>query len=159
MVIKQFNKTVGRDIEEAIEYTTAASGDNATSICNAFRAIIATRPNLKLVASGTATLILTATSGYPLMTVTSTAAGVLAQATTYANSAGTTVAGAGSLTLTISSGVVTAPSTAHGLTTGMKVTIVDSALTFTGRNGVAIVGSYRLDELQLLLPMHSQWMM
>lgn len=143
MVIKQFNKAVGRDIEEAIEYTTAASGDTATTICNAFRAIIATRPNLKLVASGTTTLVLTATSGYPLMTVTSTAAGVLAQATTFVNGAGTGLTAQTGLTLTISSGVVTAPATSHGLTTGMTVTIADSALTFTDRNGVAVVGSYR----------------
>lgn len=144
MLIRQYNKDTGMTVEEAIEYTTAASGDTATTICNAFRSIIATRPNLKLAASGSSTLVLTATSGYPLMTVVSTGAGTLAQATTFVNSSGTALSGlaTGSVTGTISSGVLTIPHTSHGLTTGMTVTATDSALTFTDRNGVAVTGSY-----------------
>jgi len=77
-------------------------------------------------------------------TLTVTGAGTVAQASTFVNSAGTSLAGlaAGSVTGTISSGVLTVPHTSHGLTTGMVVTVTDAALTFTDRAGVAVVGSY-----------------
>jgi hypothetical protein len=144
LLIRQFNKDTGITVEEVIPYTTAASGDTATTICNGWRSVIATRPNLKLAATGSSTLVLTATSGYPLITVTVTGAGTVTQATTFVNSAGTSLAGlaAGSVTGTISSGVLTVPHTSHGLTTGMVVTVTDAALTFTDRAGVAVVGSY-----------------
>jgi hypothetical protein len=73
--IQQYNINTGETITRYYTYTTAASGDNATSICNAFRSQINADPIIQITATGAATLILTADTGYPIFTVTITATG------------------------------------------------------------------------------------
>lgn len=52
-----------------LSYTTASSGDTATTICNAFRTQLGDAANINFVASGTATLILTTTTTQPFIIV------------------------------------------------------------------------------------------
>lgn len=49
---------------------TSDSTASATEICDAFRAIINSMPELSVTASGTTTLILTAKAGFPIFTLT-----------------------------------------------------------------------------------------
>lgn len=49
---------------------TSDSTASATEICDAFRAIINSMPELSVTASGTSTLILTAKAGFPIFTLT-----------------------------------------------------------------------------------------
>lgn len=69
-------------------YTTAASGDTATTICNAFRTQLGDAANINFVASGTTTLILTATTTLPFIGV----GGSLTAVYTNATSGATTIA-------------------------------------------------------------------
>jgi hypothetical protein len=62
LVITQYNAVIGRTVTEQVSYTTAASGDTATTICNAWRAQLALFSDLKVAGTGTATLIITATA-------------------------------------------------------------------------------------------------
>jgi len=52
-----------------LAYTTASSGDTATTICNAFRSQLGDAANINFVASGTATLVLTTTTTQPFLVV------------------------------------------------------------------------------------------
>lgn len=75
-------------------YTSLASGDTATTIGDAFRDAINANSLIKVAATGTTTLILTAEAGYPVFTTTTiepsttalvhTTPGVVAQGTTAA---------------------------------------------------------------------------
>lgn len=47
--------------------TTAASGSSATTICDAWRAQLAANTGVKITGSGTATFIMTAQTGYPII--------------------------------------------------------------------------------------------
>jgi hypothetical protein len=69
-IIQQYNLSTGVTYTGTYTYTTAASGDTATTICNAFRSQINNDQVLKVTATGAATLILTADAGFPLFTVT-----------------------------------------------------------------------------------------
>ena len=70
IMIQQYNFTTGVTYTGMYTYTTAASGDTATTIGDAFRSQINNDPVLKVVATGTTTLILTAEAGFPVFTVT-----------------------------------------------------------------------------------------
>lgn len=66
-----------------VGYTSLASGDTATTICNAFRRAIIANPQFNhLVTSGTATCILTAAAGYPAIRATALAANTAVVVTT-----------------------------------------------------------------------------
>lgn len=69
-IIQQYNLSTGVTYTGTYTYTTAAAGDTATTICNAFRSQINNDQVLKVTATGAATLILTADAGFPLFTVT-----------------------------------------------------------------------------------------
>jgi len=69
LVITQYVKSIGRLVTEQISYTTAASGDTATTICNAWRAQLAAFKDLKITGSSAATLVLTAQTGNAIFTV------------------------------------------------------------------------------------------
>lgn len=69
-MIQQYNFTTGVTYTGMYTYTTAASGDTATTICDAFRAQINADQVLRITATGTTTLILTAEAGFPVFTVT-----------------------------------------------------------------------------------------
>lgn len=70
IMIQQYNFSTGKTYTANYSYTTAASGDTATTIGDAFRALINADQNLMIVASGGATLILDAEAGFPVFTVT-----------------------------------------------------------------------------------------
>lgn len=58
-------------ITNVYAYTSAASGDTATTIGNAFRTQINADSRIHILAGGTATLMLYAEAGYPVFTATS----------------------------------------------------------------------------------------
>lgn len=68
--ITQFNINTGTNIVREYFYTTAAAGDDATSICDALRDQVNADTIIQVTATGAATLILTADAGYPIFTVT-----------------------------------------------------------------------------------------
>jgi len=70
IMIQQYNFSTGRTYTAQYTYTTAAAGDTPTTICNAFRSQINSDQNIKIDATGAATLILTADAGFPVFTVT-----------------------------------------------------------------------------------------
>lgn len=70
IMIQQYNFSTGRTYTGTYTYTTAAAGDTATTIGDYFRAQINADPTLRVVATGTTTLILTAEAGFPVFTVT-----------------------------------------------------------------------------------------
>ncbi len=59
VTINGYNTTYGYPQTVVLTYTTAASGDDATSICNAFRTQLAAQSSFSVVGTGTATLVLT----------------------------------------------------------------------------------------------------
>jgi hypothetical protein len=59
----------GTTIIRQYQVTTASSGDTATTICDAFRSLINADPIIHVAATGAATLILTAETGWPQFTV------------------------------------------------------------------------------------------
>jgi hypothetical protein len=113
----------GKLVVVPISYTTAATGDTATTICNAYRAMInanaiAAGGQLQVTTSGTATLIITALTGSPLLTVTS---GAGTNAVAYTVSGKTAFTGGTSVAAT---GVFTKAS--HGLAVGDTISITAS---------------------------------
>jgi hypothetical protein len=64
ITIAQYDYATGNDIVKQYYYETAASGDTATTIGDAFRSQINADPTIKVAATGTTTLILTAETGY-----------------------------------------------------------------------------------------------
>jgi hypothetical protein len=58
----------GITVQVPLKYTVQATTDDATTVCNAWRLILA-KTNLEITASGTTTLILTADSGAPVFVV------------------------------------------------------------------------------------------
>jgi hypothetical protein len=70
IMIQQYNFSTGRTYTAQYSYTTAASGDTATTIGDAFRSQINNDQNIKIAATGTTTLVLTAEAGFPVFTVT-----------------------------------------------------------------------------------------
>lgn len=66
--IQQYIPEAGGYVETPLYYT-AVTGDTATIIANAWRAQLALASPNKITGSGTATLILTAQTGYPTFTV------------------------------------------------------------------------------------------
>lgn len=69
LVITQFVESIGRLVTEQVSYTTAPSGDTATTICNAWRAQLAAYNDLAITGSGAATFIMTAEAGSAIFTV------------------------------------------------------------------------------------------
>lgn len=69
-IIQQYNFSTGKTYTGTYTYTTAASGDTATTIGDAFRSQINNDQNIKIAATGTTTLVLTAEAGFPVFTVT-----------------------------------------------------------------------------------------
>jgi hypothetical protein len=67
--ITQWNPTNGNMSSWQYSYTTAASGDTATTIGNFFRTAINADTTIHIAATGTTTLILTAEAGYPIFYV------------------------------------------------------------------------------------------
>jgi hypothetical protein len=70
IMIQQYNFSTGKTYTAQYSYTTAASGDTATTIGDAFRSQINNDQNIKIAATGTTTLVLTAEAGFPVFTVT-----------------------------------------------------------------------------------------
>lgn len=70
IMIQQYNFSTGKTYTATYTYTTAAAGDTATTIGDYFRGQINADPTLRVVATGTTTLILTAEAGFPVFTVT-----------------------------------------------------------------------------------------
>ena len=85
LYISQYNSNTGSIMTRFYTYTTASSGDTATTIGDALRAQInADQSNgvIQVVGTGTTTLILTAQAGYPVFAVTLVSlGGGLAQST------------------------------------------------------------------------------
>lgn len=70
-IIQQYNFSTGKTYTGTYTYTTAASGDTATTISDAFKNQINNDQNIKIStdALGGATIVLTAETGYPVFTV------------------------------------------------------------------------------------------
>jgi hypothetical protein len=65
---QQFDNNLPNEVQTVFTHTTPLSGGTATTIGNAFRAAINSHPywSQRVIASGTTTLILTATAGNPI---------------------------------------------------------------------------------------------
>lgn len=84
--INAFSKSTGLPKTMLISYTATAS-DTATTISNAFRAQLAADTDMSVTGSGTATFIVTSTTGYPKFTV----GGSLATCDSYSSAGATTI--------------------------------------------------------------------
>lgn len=134
--IVAFNKSLGRIVNKTFSYTTAASGDNATSISNALAALINLDSEIPVTATGGATLTLIADAGSSDFTATTAAAGGMAGATattvstagvdnTIATTYSFTSTTAGLTTLTGATG--SQPVAGNGLVAGMLVRVTLNA--------------------------------
>jgi hypothetical protein len=118
-----------------VEFNAVSAPGSATIVCDALRTVLAkyvANGRVKVVGSGTSTVIVTGAAGFPLFSMTAPQGGTSAQTlTTIAlnGTPGTAVAQ--------SSGVVTVTTlAAHGLSTGTLVSLATvTGMTFT-RNGV-----------------------
>jgi hypothetical protein len=118
--------------------TTAPA--SATEVCDTLRTILAKyvqNNRVEVVGSGTATLVVTGLTGFPLFRMTIVRGGTAAE--TFATKAPNATAGTA---LSHTSGVITVTTAAaHGLATGAVVSITTATgFTFT-RDGVATVAS------------------
>lgn len=128
--VTQFLPALGTRITVPLSYTTAVSGDTATTICNAFRAQLALS-NLEITGSGTTTFVMTGNAGNPLFTVTN----ITPVSTTQTSAqAGVSIASSTTVSTGYLGAVFTA--TAHGQVSGDVITL----------SGVANVaaGTYRV---------------
>lgn len=97
-IIQQWNPVTNLTMTRTYTYTTAASGDTATTISTAFKAMVeadAATGQIQIAATGTTTIVLTALTGYAVFTVSIVqVGGGLSQATGTAGIAavGTTAA-------------------------------------------------------------------
>lgn len=66
--VTQYDKAKKTFIKETIAYTSLSTGDTATTICTALKAVIALS-KLQIATSGTSTLILLAKAGFPTFSV------------------------------------------------------------------------------------------
>lgn len=73
--VNQYDIANDKMITATFSYTSLPAGDTATTICNAFRAMMPLNTNVQITPSGAATLILTAITRYPIFTITITATG------------------------------------------------------------------------------------
>lgn len=73
--ITQYNPVSGGMDDWFFSYTSAASGDTATTICDQFRTAINADSTIHIAATGAGTLILTAEAGYPIFYVGLTSVG------------------------------------------------------------------------------------
>lgn len=113
-----------------VTYDTAASGDTATTICNAWRAQINLMSNLSVSVSGTSTLIITALTGAPIFTVTSAGNGTISAANTVSGKSTKTITA-----LTAATGTFTA--SAHGYSVGDTVTVTPGGTSTLAKDGVS----------------------
>ena len=72
LTLSQYDYNTGNNIVKQYTYTTASSGDTPTTIGDAFRSQINADPTIKVAATGTTTLVLTAETGYPQFQVIKT---------------------------------------------------------------------------------------
>lgn len=150
--ITQYVASAGHIITRVLSYTSLASGSTATTICNFLRLQLAAYTDIEITGSGTATLILTASSDSPIFTVTNTSAATMTIASSM-------------LTASIQSNTTGTPSVitttaAHGMVVGQTVTLtslnqtklVDGTyriatvpnvdeMTLTDNNGVPLTGT------------------
>jgi hypothetical protein len=119
-----------------VEYTSgAAIPASATAICDILRTALTKYVNvgkIKVSGSGTATVIVTGATGYPLFEMSAVQAGTSAQTLPTA----VTASGAGTIATT---GIVTAAS--HGFSSGDLVSITGATSGVFVRNGVTTNGS------------------
>jgi hypothetical protein len=149
LLLTQYVMPAGRIITRVLSYTTPAAGATATSICDFLRLQLASYTDIQITGSGTATLILTASSASPLFTVVNTSTATMTVvsympfATTAIRGGATTLVINGTVTTILPNVItslagtttVTLTSTNHGLITGQSVTISGS---WTGTmNGVS----------------------
>ncbi len=121
--ITQFNKSVGRIISVPLTYTTASTGDTATTISAAFRAQLLAQTGLQITGSGSSTFIMTANAGYELFTTTNIGPATTAIVTTMTLS--TTIASNTTVT-SANGGTVLTFSAPHGLVIGSVITIASA---------------------------------
>lgn len=128
--IEQYVPSAGHIITRVLSYTTPSSGSTATTICDFLRLQLAAYTDIEITGSGTATLILTASSDSPLFTVTNT------------SSATMTIA-SGMATASVASNTTATPSVItcsanHGFSVGQTVTLASN------NNGLLASGTYRI---------------
>lgn len=143
--VNQLNKTTGTNISKVFAYTAITAADSATVISNALRAVIGTDAQIDMVASGTATLVLTASASSPNFEITVVSAGAgLSQATTFVDGAGSVVVLGGSGTYANSTitgtgtpdctlNMIITSGTQTGLVEGMRVNV-----TLTGNDTITL---------------------
>lgn len=120
----------GRTQVFQVPYTTPASSNTATTIGDAMRSSINLMSGIGVVATGTATLILTAKTGSPSFSVVNAGIGTFTQATTVSGktafTGGTVVAATGVFT-----------KTAHGFVVGDSMSITAATTSTFTLDGVA----------------------
>ena len=137
ILIQQFVLALGRIVSTRLSYVTTASGDSATTICNAWRTQLAVEPGIEITGSGTATLILTANSnkGADIFSVTN----LTTQTITIAATMGTKAVASNT---TADPSVITT-SAPHGYSIGQIVTLASDA------EGKLVSGTYRIASVPL----------
>ncbi len=135
--VVQFNKAIGRNVSVPLTYTTASSGDTATTICNALRAQLLAQTGLQITGSGSATFILTGNAGYELFTVTNIGPATTTVDTTTGMALTPTIASNTTVT-SANGGTVITFSAPHGLVIGSVITIVSADET------KIVSGTYRV---------------
>ncbi len=89
--ITQQNNATGQLVQIPISVVSDASGETATTLTTKFKTLVNLQQSLQVVATGTATLILTAVTGSPNFSVSITnVGGGLTQASTVIDGSGTT---------------------------------------------------------------------
>lgn len=66
IVLEQYVPSLGINVTRPLTYVTASSGDTATTICNAWRTQLLAYDDIQVTGTGTATLILTGSTGSPI---------------------------------------------------------------------------------------------
>lgn len=102
--ISGFSKSTSLPKTMNVSFTSAASAD-ATSISNQARAIINADSDFSVVATGTATIVLTSTTGFPLFTVGGTSASIASNSGTGATTIFTNLSAANGTTAVIGAGL------------------------------------------------------
>lgn len=85
LVVSQWRADLGQTIVRELAYTSKADGsDTATTICDKLRSALLAYPELKVAGTGTATLIVTALTGFPIFNMVTIGDGVISIANTTA---------------------------------------------------------------------------
>lgn len=118
LYVRQWLPSLTKWADTYLTYTTATSGDTATTICNAWRAQLAAQTNVQITGSGTTTFVMTGDTGYPLFTVQN-----IGPASTTMSSAQAGVAITSSTTVTTGYVGAVFTATSHGQVSGDVVTL------------------------------------